>query len=287
MVTMLNVGNEFAKHLQDSLRAKGLSNAQLAKATGYSKAHIGRLVSGKQLPSAQIVRDIAPHLDIPAEKLQALADASRLGQERLERAAGVTAEASNSIGVWLPVKNVLVDGIPIAESFRQVGFAPDLLQKLHVRNDLVARLLLGLPLSHECFMVLEPDGSRRYLSPGDVALIAGVPNGAPQEPAPGAKKKGASRKPADAQSDANRSTGSLPPLVIPDDVTDPPDDWELQVIDKIGAYDWGDLDPRRMGEFWYMDKVSRRRVLRHLEDIWLDFGRDRQGGPKGDATAAP
>ena len=62
----------------------------------------------------------------------------------------------------------------------------------------------------------------------------------------------------------------LETLNIPDDVQDPPNEWELEVIAKIGGMDWGDLDPRKDTWFWYLDKAARRRRLRNLELTWLE-----------------
>ena len=62
----------------------------------------------------------------------------------------------------------------------------------------------------------------------------------------------------------------LESLNIPDDVQDPPDEWELEVIAKIGGMDWGDLDPRKDTWFWYLDKAARRRRLRDLGLTWME-----------------
>lgn len=59
-------------------------------------------------------------------------------------------------------------------------------------------------------------------------------------------------------------------LRIPPDTLDPPDEWELQVLDRIGIYDYGELDPRRDYMFWYESKDARRRILRTLEDLWFE-----------------
>lgn len=65
--------------------------------------------------------------------------------------------------------------------------------------------------------------------------------------------------------------GPLPDeLRVPDDAPEPPDEWELGVLEKIGALDYGQLDPRRDRLFWYEPKEARRRVLRNLEDLWFE-----------------
>ncbi|MBU6427703.1 MAG: helix-turn-helix transcriptional regulator [Cyanobacteria bacterium REEB65] len=64
---------------------------------------------------------------------------------------------------------------------------------------------------------------------------------------------------------------SLPNLKIPSDVTQWPTEWELAVVQRISNIDWGTVDPRKDAGFWNLDRAIRRRILRNLEDIFLEL----------------
>lgn len=57
---------------------------------------------------------------------------------------------------------------------------------------------------------------------------------------------------------------------VPSDSQEPPDEWELELLHRIGAMDYGDFDPRRNRAFWYLNRSDRRRTLRMLEDLWFE-----------------
>lgn len=63
-------------------------------------------------------------------------------------------------------------------------------------------------------------------------------------------------------------------LDVPDDVPDPPDEWELDVLRKTGAL--GSRDYSKESDFWYLPREDRRALLRHLEDIWFEDQRLRK-----------
>ncbi|MDA8220044.1 MAG: helix-turn-helix transcriptional regulator [Dehalococcoidales bacterium] len=68
-------------------------------------------------------------------------------------------------------------------------------------------------------------------------------------------------------------------LQIPMDAPDVPDTWELEVLKKISAMDFGDLDPRRSTHFWYWPREERHEALKHFEAIWTA-----QQGRKGNGN---
>ncbi len=60
-------------------------------------------------------------------------------------------------------------------------------------------------------------------------------------------------------------------FLVPDDITQSPTEGELEILRRVSRIDWGEIDPRKDGQFWYRDRTSRRRILRDLEDIFLEL----------------
>lgn len=54
-------------------------------------------------------------------------------------------------------------------------------------------------------------------------------------------------------------------FIIPEDIPEDVDDWERSAMERIKAWDWGDLDPRRDETFWYNERADRRRLFRFWE----------------------
>lgn len=63
-------------------------------------------------------------------------------------------------------------------------------------------------------------------------------------------------------------------LDIPLDVPDPPDEWELSVLEKTGAL--RSQDYSKDSDFWYLPREDRRALLRNLEDVWFEDQRLRK-----------
>lgn len=81
----------------------------------------------------------------------------------------------------------------------------------------------------------------------------------------------------------NPLAGGLEP---PGDISEPPDEWEIELLRKIGSdTDLGDLDPRRGGYLWYLPKDRRRRTLIHMEEIWDEHQAYKERHPKKDQGA--
>lgn len=59
-------------------------------------------------------------------------------------------------------------------------------------------------------------------------------------------------------------------LDVPDDIEDPLDDWELEVLHRTGAKDMPGFD--RDSDFWYQPKDARRRILENLDENWRRLG---------------
>ncbi len=56
---------------------------------------------------------------------------------------------------------------------------------------------------------------------------------------------------------------------IPDDVPEPPDDWERFMAAKLGSM--GPGDRHRFPDFWYLDRDARRRILVMQEQVLREY----------------
>lgn len=65
--------------------------------------------------------------------------------------------------------------------------------------------------------------------------------------------------------DERKRTAEVLEWHIPDDIPDPVDDWERDMMKRIEHKNWGDFDPRRDDSFWYHDRMTRRRLFRMWE----------------------
>ena len=57
-------------------------------------------------------------------------------------------------------------------------------------------------------------------------------------------------------------------LDIPDDIEEPLDEWELEVLHRTGAAHAHDYGPQ--SDFWYLPKEERRAILENLDEIWRE-----------------
>ena len=75
-------------------------------------------------------------------------------------------------------------------------------------------------------------------------------------------------------------------FLVPPDITQTPTEWELDILRRVSSIDWGEIDPRKDGRFWYRDRTSRRRILRDLEDIFLEVRSPQGYRDQADANRA-
>jgi transcriptional regulator with XRE-family HTH domain len=72
--------------MQEAMGVAGLTNAELARRTGFSRMHIGQIVAGKQAPSPDAIKKIASHIFRTPEDIQGWVDADVIDPRRLEQA---------------------------------------------------------------------------------------------------------------------------------------------------------------------------------------------------------
>ena len=65
-------------------KQRGLSAYRLAKEIGITPQHMYMLETGRRVPNDETPGKLAEVLGVPFERLRALADATRLGDERLQ-----------------------------------------------------------------------------------------------------------------------------------------------------------------------------------------------------------
>jgi transcriptional regulator with XRE-family HTH domain len=79
-------GRRFAEHLQAGLAAAGITQAELARRGGVTRAYVGRLLAGSQAaPTPEVVGALAAALGLaPAERLGLYAAAGLIPPELAE-----------------------------------------------------------------------------------------------------------------------------------------------------------------------------------------------------------
>lgn len=77
---------QFAERLQAGLAAAGITQAELARRSGVTRAYVGRLLAGSQAaPTPEVVAGLAAALGLPpAERLRLYAAAGQLPPELAE-----------------------------------------------------------------------------------------------------------------------------------------------------------------------------------------------------------
>ncbi|WP_328725610.1 helix-turn-helix domain-containing protein [Streptomyces sp. NBC_00259] len=113
---------QFAEILQGLMENRRLTPRAVSRASGRAESTIQQLLSGKVLPSVEIVQDISPVLEISAADLQVIAGLP----DEPPRDHPAPYRAANEIGQlvavasWLTPEKV-ADLVEVARSYRSEG----------------------------------------------------------------------------------------------------------------------------------------------------------------------
>jgi transcriptional regulator with XRE-family HTH domain len=84
---LFTVERTFARVLQEALGSVGWTAYELSKQSGVARSALSLYLSGQRVPEPATIEQIAAALKVPSDEMQGLADAQRLGAERLARMA--------------------------------------------------------------------------------------------------------------------------------------------------------------------------------------------------------
>ena len=261
--------SRFGQRVKDACRGTGLTPNAAAKMAdiNISNFHTALRGDGDRFPSPTDLAKLSPVIKVQVEELQALVDADRLGPDRLrhllEAISAHDHEHYTQPGADYPPGYQRLEPAEVGSDFGAY-----VLNRLAMMGHDLEWLAKTVGLAAERI-----DAANRGRSPLETPQIEAIANAlrVPDHELQVLSDRMSAGTPRPLAKSQNFAV-----LQIPVDAPDMPDTWEHEVLKKIGALDFGDLDPRRDSHFWYWPREERYEALTHFEALWTAAQERRQ-----------